>query len=119
MAQAVGYLARRSFPRRPTLSRIPFGLVVPTTTANPVNEERSGGARSLDFNWISASGSLDFHHTIGVSQLRATVDTRIHYSSTRKMAARTSPRIRWTSCGSRTSAGGYSTTHAAIQFTES
>jgi hypothetical protein len=25
-------------------------------------------------------GSLDFHHVIGVSQLRATVDVRIHYS---------------------------------------
>jgi hypothetical protein len=25
-------------------------------------------------------GSIDFHHTIGVSQLRATVDVHIHYS---------------------------------------
>lgn len=26
------------------------------------------------------SGSLDFHHTIGIRQLRATVDVHIHYS---------------------------------------
>jgi len=30
------------------------------------------------------SGSLDFHHTIHISQLRATVDTHIHYSFERE-----------------------------------
>jgi hypothetical protein len=29
---------------------------------------------------FQASGSLDFHHTIAVSQLRSTVDVNIHYS---------------------------------------
>ncbi len=29
---------------------------------------------------IPAPGSLDFHHTIAVTQLRATVDVHIHYS---------------------------------------
>jgi hypothetical protein len=36
-------------------------------------------------------GSLDFHHTIQVSQLRATVDVHIHYSLEPEHAARKSP----------------------------
>jgi hypothetical protein len=31
-------------------------------------------------HWVPAPGSLDFHHTIQVSQLKATLDTHIHYS---------------------------------------
>lgn len=74
-ALAAGFRAVRSDDRRRAVSRVQLGSRYHDGKPGDPGKDWWGTV-----NGFQPPGSLDFHHTIRVSQLRATVDVYIHYS---------------------------------------